>query len=141
MQNPCFQRATSQLCSWLPSWQRGLNKSLYKMPHHNWNVIFYRFSYKYLLLWIAWPMPGYSCYWILAILKGKLKSCHQLVCKWPCQRVSLFFYDWIYVMRSREVSLKSNMWHSQFSIWLKCSLWEVYFAENPTWIRPVVLKL
>ncbi len=29
------------------------------------------------------------------------------------------------------ISWKSNMWHFQFSIWLKSSLGEVYFAENP----------
>ncbi len=44
-------------------------------------------------------------------------------------------------MRSREISLNSNMWHFQFSIWLKCSFCEVHFAENLTWIGPVVPKL
>ena len=50
-------------------------------------------------------------------------------------------YRQTYVMRSREISLKwvkSNMWHFQFSIWLKCSFGEVHFAENTTWIGPVV---
>ena len=39
-------------------------------------------------------------------------------------------------MWSREISLKSNIWHFQFSIWLKCSFGEVHFVYNPTWIRP-----
>ena len=46
-----------------------------------------------------------------------------------------------YVMLSRKISLKSNMWHFQFFIWLKLSFGEVHFVENPTWIRPVVSKL
>ena len=33
------------------------------------------------------------------------------------------------------------MWHFQFHIWLKWSFGEVHFAENFTWIRPVVTKL
>ena len=41
------------------------------------------------------------------------------------------------VMQSREISLKLNMWYFHFSIWLTCSLGEVRFAENPTWIGPV----
>ncbi len=45
------------------------------------------------------------------------------------------------VMWSRETSVKMNMWHFYFSLWLKCSFGEVHFAENPTWIRPMVLKL
>ena len=36
-----------------------------------------------------------------------------------------------YVMQSREIILKSNIWHFQFPIWLKCLLGEVHFAENP----------
>ncbi len=44
-------------------------------------------------------------------------------------------------MRSRKISLNSNTWHFQFSIWLKCSFGEVHFAENSTWIGPVVPKL
>ena len=44
-------------------------------------------------------------------------------------------------MQSRGISQKSNMWHFPFSIWLKPSLGEVHFAENPTWIGPVVPKL
>ena len=46
-----------------------------------------------------------------------------------------------YAMWSREFSLKLNMWHFQFSIWLSCSFREVHFAENPIWIRSVVPKL
>ncbi len=51
--------------------------------------------------------------------------------------------NWIltYVMQSKGINLKSNMWHFQFSNWLKCSFGEVQFVENPTWIRPVVPKL
>ncbi len=44
-------------------------------------------------------------------------------------------------MRSREISLKLNMWHFQISIWLECPFGEVHFAENPTWNGPVVPKL
>ncbi len=40
------------------------------------------------------------------------------------------FYIW-YVMWSREISLRSNMWHFQVSIWLKCSFGGVNFAETP----------
>ncbi len=47
----------------------------------------------------------------------------------------------LYVMWSREISQNSNMWHFQFSIWLKCSFGEVQFAEKPSWIGPVVPKL
>ncbi len=47
-----------------------------------------------------------------------------------------------YVLRSRGISLKSNiMWHFQFSIWLKCPFGEVHFAENSTKIRSVVLRI
>ncbi len=46
-----------------------------------------------------------------------------------------------YMMWSRGISRKLDMWHFQFSIWLKCSLGEVHFAENPTWIGPVVPRL
>ncbi len=46
-----------------------------------------------------------------------------------------------YVIRYRGISRKSNMWHFQFFIWLQSSLGEVHFAENPTWIEPVVPKL
>ncbi len=46
-----------------------------------------------------------------------------------------------YVMRSRDISQNSNMWHFQFSIWLKCSFGEVHFAVNSTWISPVVPRL
>ena len=45
-----------------------------------------------------------------------------------------------YVMRSSGISRNSHMWHFQFSICLKCSLGEVHFAKNPTWIGPVVLR-
>ena len=31
-----------------------------------------------------------------------------------------------------------RLWCFQFSIWLMCSFVEVHFAENPTWIRPVI---
>ncbi len=41
----------------------------------------------------------------------------------------------------RNHSRKSNMWHFQFFISLKSSLGEVRFAENPTWIGPVVPKI
>ncbi len=41
-------------------------------------------------------------------------------------------------MQSGEISLTSNMWHFQFSIWLKCLFWEVH--ENPTWLGWVVPK-
>ena len=53
----------------------------------------------------------------------------------------LSLYLALYVMRSRGISRKSNMWHCQFSIWLKCSFRKAHFAENPTWISPVVLML
>ncbi len=52
---------------------------------------------------------------------------------WP-----VLIFVWQYVMRFREISLKSIMWHFQISIWLKCSFREVHFAEHPTWIGPVV---
>ncbi len=39
------------------------------------------------------------------------------------------------------ISRKLHAWHFQFSIWLKCPFEEVYFAENPIWICPVVLRL
>ena len=55
-------------------------------------------------------------------------------------RISAFSSS-INMMRSREISLKSNLWHFQFSIWLKCSFEEVIFAENLAWIGPVVPKL
>ncbi len=42
------------------------------------------------------------------------------------------------VMWCREISLKLNMWHFQFSIGLESSLGEVHFDENLTWIGPVV---
>ncbi len=47
----------------------------------------------------------------------------------------------LYVMRSSRISRNSHMWHFQFSIWLKYSLGEVHFAENSTWIGPVVPRL
>ena len=53
----------------------------------------------------------------------------------------VYFCFSINVMRSRGISRRSNMWHFQFSIWLMSSLGEVHFAENPTWIGPVVPKL
>ena len=46
-----------------------------------------------------------------------------------------------YVMLSRWISRKSNMSHFQFSIWFNSSLGEAHFAENPTWICPVVPRL
>ncbi len=54
--------------------------------------------------------------------------------------ISTKLYSYI-LMRSSQISLKSNMWCLQFSIWLKCSFGEVHFAENPTWIGSVVSKL
>ena len=42
------------------------------------------------------------------------------------------------MMWSRKISRKSNIWHFQFSTWLKSSLRGVHFAEKPTWIGPVV---
>ena len=48
------------------------------------------------------------------------------------------------VMQSGEISLKSNMWHFQFSIWLKCSFEEVYFTKtqlNRTSASNVMSKL
>ena len=36
-------------------------------------------------------------------------------------------------MRSREISLKSNMWHFQFSTWLKCSLRYILLKTPPDW--------
>ena len=44
-------------------------------------------------------------------------------------------------MQSRGISRKSNMSHFQISVWLKSSLENIHFAENPTWIGPVVPKL
>ncbi len=44
-------------------------------------------------------------------------------------------------MRSSGISRNSHMWHFQFFIWLKSSLGEIQFAENPTWIGPVVPRL
>ena len=44
-------------------------------------------------------------------------------------------------MQSREISQNSSMWNFQFSVWLKCSFGELHFAENPTWISPVVPRL
>ena len=44
-------------------------------------------------------------------------------------------------MRSWEISWNSQIWHFQFSIWLKYSFGEVHFAENSTWIGPVVSRL
>ena len=38
------------------------------------------------------------------------------------------------MMRSRDISLKSNLWHFQFWIRLKSSFGEIHFVENPTWI-------
>ncbi len=43
----------------------------------------------------------------------------------------MVYPPYLNVMRSRGISLKSNMWHFQFSIWLKSSLREVHFAEKP----------
>ncbi len=34
-----------------------------------------------------------------------------------------------------------NMWCDLGNIWLKSSFGQVHYAENPTWIRPVVHKL
>ena len=45
------------------------------------------------------------------------------------------------MMWSREISLNSNIQHFQFSIWLKCSFGEEYFAGNASWIGPMVPKL
>ncbi len=44
------------------------------------------------------------------------------------------------MMWSREIRLKLNMWHFQFSVWLKCSLREVHFAvktppESKQWFQ------
>ncbi len=44
-------------------------------------------------------------------------------------------------MWSRGISKMLHMWHFQFSIWLTWSFGEVHFAENPTWIGPVVPRL
>ncbi len=38
----------------------------------------------------------------------------------------------------KSCSRNLHMWHFQFSIWLKCSFGKVHFAENLTWIGPVV---
>ena len=46
-----------------------------------------------------------------------------------------------YVMWSRGISRKSNMWKLQFPTWWNSSLGEAHFAENHTWIEPVVPKL
>ena len=48
---------------------------------------------------------------------------------------------YLYMWLSRGISGKLHMWHFQFSIWLKSPLGEVHFAENPTWIGPVVPRL
>ncbi len=47
----------------------------------------------------------------------------------------------LYVMRFKENSRNSHMWHFQFPMWLKCSFRDVNFAENPTWIGPAVPRL
>ncbi len=39
-------------------------------------------------------------------------------------------WKYLYAMWSRGISQKSNMWYFQFSIWLKSSLGEGYFAET-----------
>ncbi len=48
-----------------------------------------------------------------------------------------------YVMQSRGISQKLHMWHFQFSIYWTpyYNAREVHFAENHTWIGPVVLRL
>ncbi len=45
-----------------------------------------------------------------------------------------------YVIQSTGMSRNSHMWHFHFSIWLKFSFGEIHFAENPTWIGPVVMS-
>ena len=54
---------------------------------------------------------------------------------------TLIYIRLSFMMQSREISLKSNTWHFQLSIWLKSSFGEVHFAENTTWIGPVVPRL
>ncbi len=47
----------------------------------------------------------------------------------------------LYVMQSWGINWNLNMWHFQFCIWLKSSLREVHFAENPTWIESKVIAI
>ena len=83
------------------------------------------------------------------VAKGFEKSDHN---KWQgtfCDELMWRFYDELdvtllqhYAIRSRKVIVGN--WTCDifnFSIWLKCSFGEVPYAENLTWIGPVVPKL
>ncbi len=63
-------------------------------------------------------------------------SSMSLKVHWPIPNSPFIICD-----GSWGISQKVDMWHFQFSIWLKCSFGGVHFAENPTWIGPVVPKL
>ncbi len=52
-------------------------------------------------------------------------------------RIKLYMYVMRMWSTCREISLKSNMWHFQVSVWLKYSFGEVHFAENSTWISSI----
>ncbi len=62
---------------------------------------------------------------------------HFFTCIYRPQTLTLLFFcllvckPRIFEVQSKGISRKLNMWHFQFSIWLK--LGEVHFAENPTW--------
>ncbi len=65
-------------------------------------------------------------------------TCHTSTWQWEDSRIGTttrpipaLMVARLYVMWSREISLKSNMWHFQLSIWLKWLFGEVHFAENP----------
>ncbi len=79
---------------------------------------------------IAWP---WQVVWGVCVFNPLLNWSGVASVPYPL-RVFLITY----VMRSRGISQKSNMWHFQFSNWLKSSL---QFAANHTQIKPVVPKL
>ena len=103
-----------------------LYKEEEKNKHTEWEHMHTTHSQP-LFHWYKHKEPKvYKWFCLLMLLK---LSCHNL------QRCLIF------VMQSRGISRKLDMWHFQFSIWWACSLGEVHFAENPTWIGTVVPKL
>ena len=84
-----------------------------------------------------------KCYWEVSMLNKHQFDIRRYLMQYWLNKISrckddlhVKFFS-IHVMQSREISLKSNMWHSQFSSWLKCS----FGKEDRTWIGPVVPKL
>ena len=101
-----------------------------------------------LLSWSPFIHVIFTFFWNMLMRSGILLNYQVILDDWTYPegsvqdcKLNFIHVHALYVMQSRGISWKSNMWHFQFSIWLECSLGEVHFAENLAWIRPVVPKL